>query len=619
MGGVFCKRSQTKAMSNSMTEIKNQRSWFTKGNHDRGNLILKCVSFDQDCFHDIRKVCADVRQTEWKFEYVPELSDLPSDKYMSVNEGKWLTDSDKRELLKEIGSMNGVDHEVLQKLSVNDVVLLGSTQDGLYLEKGFQVFDKGVTSVNASDVDILYIYGGINVIKESIGNENGLWLTPRETDFPGYFKMQIMAKSFEKHEPFYLKNTHVKMKLLFELGTCQHYVVASSLIDVFNSASIVGCMEDEHGIIYIDNVAALRMYEWPDIAHKFTNRDRQHAWPAQALIEHVTSRGCGFVAKGHNESEDFEYQWRISFAESEKILSRSLNPAQIRAYLFLKTLFKTHLEDKDDPEGLSSYMMKTILFWTIESVDGRIWTDENMLNCVEILLDRLAMSLDRGVISSFFAPTLNLIGNLDREKKSILANKVRSLTRDLFSSIVTCVENPTFNGMCNTGTPLQQMYKLQDPTEFGALLSMIHFTSYLYLRLQVLMYLQKISVSALNCALEQACRSVCSVIAPRAVWYLLESIKLQPNTSLFSIRKDSDESYTLDVSGMRRHVVDFWRSANYSGLFTSVIKDQEIITGDAIDSIPEFDEFMEWVNTTCLWSGAHPVNRLTEKYPPNLD
>jgi hypothetical protein len=69
-------------------------------------------------------------------------------------------------------------------------------------------------------------------------------------------------------------------------------------------------------------------------------------WPSKDLIQTITSKGHGFVAKAYSGRADTKYQWRISFASSEKQFVLSLSDHQIRAYLFFKTIFRQYLQTR---------------------------------------------------------------------------------------------------------------------------------------------------------------------------------------------------------------------------------------------------------------------------------
>lgn len=577
-------------------------------------MLLKCIHFDQDCFYDVRMLAADRRQTDWSSEYLPELSSVPKDAYVQS-----LKDSEKYDVFFErgnIGKLSKFDHEVLSNIHVESVVVLGSTQDGLYLEKGFPIFDKGPSVINETDVDIVFEYGGIEILQNCKPNTDVVHLCLTNTMHAGYFKLRICSPLMNAKQHVYFKHKHLKLKLFGDLDCSRFYVVRNSLNEVYNSASIAGNTEDELGIHEIDNVAAFKMKEWPKIASAFISRERQSGWPPEELIMAVTANGCGFVPKGIAKSKDKDYQWRISFAASEKTLVRSLTLSQIRAYLFFKSIFKLKLSE---PEGLSSYMMKNILFWTMETIDQSSWREDNILFCVEALVDMLCACLENRLITSYFLPSLNLISDLDKDTLFSLRNTAREIQRDTFTSIIKCTDSPDFKGSCEVSVPMLMSAFSSDEEEINSVCSMVYFTMYLHLRLEVLRYQIRLSPQTLKKSFETNCRSMLSVVAPRAVRYLLESITLQPDISLYSLNASPDGTLDLNIKGMRTKVVEFWKRPFYKGLFNKVIKDQGFIHNETFAVIPEFSEFIDWVDLTCLWDGGVAMNKDNISFPPNLD
>lgn len=155
-----------------------------------------------------------------------------------------------------------------------------------------------------------------------------------------------------------------------------------------------GAIEHGLGTHYSDYVVALTMNERPQMAKSFINRDR-HGWPSPDLIKNIVDQGCGFVATAHPNCKNNDLQWQMSFAKSKQIPVRSLNQTQIRAYLFFKSLFELHLLK---PECLSTYMMNNVLFWTLELVPTDKWSPENIMYCVESLVDMLCAYLNKAII-----------------------------------------------------------------------------------------------------------------------------------------------------------------------------------------------------------------------------
>lgn len=585
--------------------------FFLKHDDRKRENLLKCILFDQDCFYDLRVLAADIRQNDWSSVYLPELERSPKNAYMQSLEKREKLFSQKA----DIGVLSKLDLEILERIHVVNVVVLGSTQDGLYLEKGFPIFDRDLLEVNKSDVDVVFEYGGIEIL-QNCNRPDVSHLCLTNTNYPGYFKLKMCASQMEASQESYFKNTNLKLKLFGDLDCMYFYVVLQSIEKALNSASIVGNTEDELGIHEMDNVPAFKMKEWPKVASGFLSRERKSGWPTEKLLRSATSQGCGFVTKGVSSSGEKDFHWRISFAASEKILARSLSLPQIRSYLFFKSLCKLML---GQPEGLTSYMLKNILFWTIETIDQSAWRDDNVLFCVKALLDKLNTCLEQGVIASYFLPDLNLINNIDRDTLAQLSKKARTVQTDPCSAIVVCTSSNDFKGSCFVSVSALKHSFQNDQKYIGSVYSMVYFTMYLYLRLQALRYQIRLSPVTLRGCFENKCKSLVCVVAPRAAWYLLEAIRIQPDTSLFTFKFRGDKQYDLIIEGLRKKVVEFWKSPIYKGLFGKVIDDQELVLNEKVTTIPEFNEFVDWVDMTCLWDSGLSINIHNMNFSTDLD
>lgn len=529
----------------------------------REDLMIKCIHFDQDCFYDLRMVAAEQRQKIWVNDCLPDMASAPKDNYRlpdAISGGQQFMSQ------QEIKQIDNVSHEIIQNLRIKSMELLGSTQDGLYLEKGFPVIDNDTSELNASDIDILYEYAGIKVL-DSHTSETACQthLCLENTRYPGYFKMKMCHPLYQQDQPVYFKNLYLKLKLFKDLEHAKFYLSRNKLDETRDMAALLTNIDDDLGIHEIDNVAAFRFYKWPEVAKEFLTRYRPSNWPSKELIEAATSNGCGFIAKGR-DCIDLQYQWRISFAASEKILSRSLKPCQVRAYLFMKSLAKYSLKK---PKGLSSYMLKNVLFWTVETLDPNVWTEENLLYCVEALVFTLSEFLGNKIIPSYFLPSINLVSQLSHFDVHDLASAARRLHSNLFETIVKCTEWKKFKGHSEISLSSLITQDL-DANEFESLCSMAYFSLYLYLRLQTMRYKMKLSTETLSLAFSKGCRSVCSKLALRAAHCLVEALKHQPDPELYRIETSPHGQMILCLDGMRSKVVDFWRSPVYIGIFSKM-------------------------------------------------
>ena len=68
----------------------------------------------------------------------------------------------------------------------------------------------------------------------------------------------------------------------------------------------------EFGPLFFDNVASLKVQQWPEIASKFLSRTGKY-WPSQNVVDLIVSKGCHIVPKSF-EGGDKTADWRLSFS-----------------------------------------------------------------------------------------------------------------------------------------------------------------------------------------------------------------------------------------------------------------------------------------------------------------
>ena len=175
---------------------------------------------------------------------------------------------------------------------------------------------------------------------------------------------------------------------------------------------------------------------WPYECLDFTAPRSKTRWPSLLLRHEVMKAGCQLVPrfprrlgeKGpktwlqtgfRNIGRDL---WRISFSLSEKLLTKSFNQAQRRCFLLLKVLLKgqgvlaqqmldrTFDDDKEQFSELiddfkfkvSSFMLKHVMFWTLEEVDQDEWRMNNLYACILHVLDKLYSFLETNCVPHYF-------------------------------------------------------------------------------------------------------------------------------------------------------------------------------------------------------------------------
>lgn len=168
---------------------------------------------------------------------------------------------------------------------------------------------------------------------------------------------------------------------------------------------------------------------WPSIASEWKERRRRHEWPDTSDVSAVASGGCHLVApaaeNGTTNPPDHTL-WDVSFALAERSLICSLYAAQRKAYVVLLTLFHRHLSC---PTIITPEHIKHVVFWTCEQSTISIWREDNMAECLLLLLDRLLHYLCDRNLPNYFLPDQNLIKDISSEDILSMVAKVSFVRR----------------------------------------------------------------------------------------------------------------------------------------------------------------------------------------------
>ena len=150
--------------------------------------------------------------------------------------------------------------------------------------------------------------------------------------------------------------------------------------------------------------------EWPVEAGEWKMRKRLHGWPSNSLIQKISKLVCHVAGVGNAGSDGSSIEWRQSVLLSERALVWSFNDTQIQCYVIMKQLVKTFLEPKDpkEPDKISSYNIKTLIFWISEEDGLDQWKPQHLIECVMACLNRLAECIAKKTLPHYFMRKVNL-------------------------------------------------------------------------------------------------------------------------------------------------------------------------------------------------------------------
>ncbi|XP_060602836.1 uncharacterized protein LOC132755910 [Ruditapes philippinarum] len=274
---------------------------------------------------------------------------------------------------------------------------------------------EGSTTVDLdSDIDTLFGYHYLNIIldcKEAKPRAENVLLVQDETTAPGHCYLQcekpkvnfvclIDKKYFHPYgkNKWLLKNTcfdeEVKFKYNRKKGPAHSFQGKVAYNDE-------------------DNVIAWHCKYWPREARRWTKDKGKGDWPTEDIRRECEATGCIIVPVSSKNSQYKDLEWRISTCLAERCLMFSLNVTQMRCYVLMKMIFKTVTEHTCSMVKLSSYVLKTVLFYCIENTKSCEWTENKLFDCLQRCLLYLETCIRKQNCSHFFIPGHNLIRGKD--------------------------------------------------------------------------------------------------------------------------------------------------------------------------------------------------------------
>ncbi|XP_060584324.1 uncharacterized protein LOC132740434 [Ruditapes philippinarum] len=195
--------------------------------------------------------------------------------------------------------------------------------------------------------------------------------------------------------------------------------------------------------IPIDFIPAF-LCEYPTIFDEWFERVQGKAWPGVDTSMKVKKSNTFVVPVGLAGSDEEVLQWRMSFTLAERLLVMSFNDAQIKTYAAMKMIVKHALNPIC--ENMSSYQVKTAMFWVSEKNQGILNIDDfnEMLLDVIIFLTECVRTR---CLQHYFTPSKNLMfRKFSDEERSCLLASLNAISRDIAYALRRC---PLIHIMCS--------------------------------------------------------------------------------------------------------------------------------------------------------------------------
>ena len=304
-----------------------------------------------------------------------------------------------------------------------------------------------------SDEDIMFVNEDITVICETDRHEvdqsgeclNRMHSTPVKSNFPigviteseetpGYVQIRVVdAKTyhpltecdtnpishlcFTDSKGFLLLSTE-KLKTKIRIVTSERYRNGPAMTETstkeFHSSDLVYTKA------------------WPQSADEWLSRKRRYLWPPTNVTKLVDD-GCFLVPTG--SSYESETIWRLSFVQIEKEMVWTWSAMQYKCFMLLK-LIKRNMLQTVLPDVISSYQLKTIMFWVSEETDPLFWKTNNIRECFTRCLKFLLECVQNENCPHYFVRTNNLFrGKLNKRLKEELISIFSRILQNFWTEV----------------------------------------------------------------------------------------------------------------------------------------------------------------------------------------
>lgn len=161
-------------------------------------------------------------------------------------------------------------------------------------------------------------------------------------------------------------------------------------------------------------------------------------WPNREIVGKVISFGCHVIPlhSYHTKiTQKQEIEWKIIFPDAERYLESCLTSTQIKVFIIVIALIKTHVEPHIDSKTnhLTAEHLRCLLFWQCER-NCAAWPEDYLGEALMRYLQSLLRNLKKQKLPDYFLPERNLFENISKE-----------VLVDLHRRIYRIIENPTVN------------------------------------------------------------------------------------------------------------------------------------------------------------------------------
>ncbi|KAH3718694.1 hypothetical protein DPMN_061500 [Dreissena polymorpha] len=293
---------------------------------------------------------------------------------------------------------------------------------------------EGLASCFESDYDYINIYQTIVCKFGNVTNTIPVYTAEfcmlGEACHPGHYTLKLLRRSlnFPKIIEASLVTYHGEIFISSDLFAKQfERTVSFDSVGGWNKGTRTGpAVPSNRGLYRRDDVNAFRCVVQKEVLADWAERERPFGWPCADVINDVKNLDAQLVPAGCKGSSNRDMEWRICFIYAELKLIEHLNECQYKLYVLLKNINKAVLHPICS--DMSSFIMKNVAFWIVESHCQKIFHEKNLMHVLQIALKFLKTAFINNNLPYYMINGRNLlIGRTTENERSGLISKLEGL------------------------------------------------------------------------------------------------------------------------------------------------------------------------------------------------
>lgn len=158
----------------------------------------------------------------------------------------------------------------------------------------------------------------------------------------------------------------------------------------------------------LDLVDAIYCSKLPQECKEWFNRPNTSNWPGKKMLREIEKSGVFLLPVGHPDSQLSLVEFRFSSNLPERKLMSYLNTTQRKVYILTKMINLKIVGPSIGEGKLTSYHLKTALFFSIESTPRSFWVEDKTIDCFLQVWLTLQQFLENNFCPHYMISDVNL-------------------------------------------------------------------------------------------------------------------------------------------------------------------------------------------------------------------